>query len=74
MMRVLLSGKAPAFQAGHVGSIPITRFFGHSSLGNGRQGRIWGFVLWASEKRKSVSRGFKIAANRCLIPLFCQEG
>ena len=50
MMRVLLSGKAPAFQAGHVGSIPITRFWGRSSLGNGRQGRIWGFVLWASEK------------------------
>ena len=24
-MRVLLNGKAPAFQAGHVGSIPITR-------------------------------------------------
>ena len=32
MMRVLLSGKAPAFQAGHVGSIPITRFFRRSWL------------------------------------------
>ena len=73
-MRVLLSGKAPAFQAGHVGSIPITRFFGHSSLGNSRQGRVWGFVLSASEKRKSGSRGLKMTANRYLIPLIGQEG
>lgn len=25
VMRVLLSGKAPAFQAGYTGSIPVTR-------------------------------------------------
>jgi len=31
-------------------------------------------VLSASEKRKSGSRGFKIAANRYLIPLIGQEG